>query len=439
MISIKTDVKNINWLLYIIEQFKNINLANFEIEIVNIDAKEKFSSVIYYTNRYEKNTLSIFNSNQIPPNGEIVYLRDDLYILEKTDMKDGKFALNYDIFWNAFVFLSRYEEYLSEKNGKNIYSYSLNHPRIDKSSFDIPIVNILFNELEMFFRQHFPDLQFDKSKKPVMDLSHDVDYVEKTIQLRLKQTLFNGFNTIKSIKKPRQFVKNLKKTVRFLFSNPPYWCFDYWQNLEQRHNTTSTFYIYVQTGRKNFKSWLIDPSYDIETDIKLQKKLKELHEDGFQIGLHGSYESAQDFEKLKQEKDILEQLLGIKITKTRQHWLNYYESMTPKFHERLFGYDSTLGWNDRIGFRSGCASLYSPYDFENEKAYMHQVIPQVVMDSNIYDYAVDEKIFLKTKETIRKSLLISKNVNISISWHQRVCSDDYRWHIFYEELLNEVF
>lgn len=438
MISIKTDVKNINWLRYIVEQFKNINLANFEIEIVHIDAKEKFPNVIWYTRSYEKDALNIFNSNEIVPNGEIEYLRDDMYVLKKTYINDDRFSLNYDIFWNAFVFLSRYEEYLSEKNGKNIYSYSLNHPRVDKSSFDIPIVNILFNELEIFFRQHFPDLYFGEPKRPIVDLSHDVDYIEKTIQLRLKQTLFNGFNTIKSIKKPRQFVKNFKKTVKFLFSNPSYWCFDYWEELEQRHNVKSTFYIYVKDGRKNLKSWLIDPSYDIKTNMKLQKKLKELYRNGFQIGLHGSYDSAQDFEKLKREKDILEQLLGIKVIKTRQHWLNYYESMTPKFHERLFMYDSTLGWNDRIGFRSGCASLYSPYDFENEKVYMYQVIPQIVMDSNVYDYATDKKIFIKTKEMIQRSLSVSKNVNISISWHQRVCSGDYGWHMFYENLLNEL-
>lgn len=436
MISIKTNLKNTNWLKYIVEQFKSINLANFEIEVIGMQEKEKFANVIFYTDIYIKNHLNIFNSNEIPPNGKIEYLKEDIFILDNTTAKDN-FELNYDLFWNAFVFLSRYEEYLNEKNGKNIYSYSLNHPRVDKSSFDIPIVNILFNELEEFLIKNFPNLEFTDVKKPIVDLSHDVDYINKTIQLRLKQTAFNSFNTIKSITKPKIFLNNLTKTLKFAFSNPSYWCFNYWEKLEKKYNKTSTFYIYVKNGSKSFKSWLIDPSYDIKTNTKFQNKLKELHKDGFQIGLHGSFNSAKDFDKLKEEKEILEEILGIKITKTRQHWLNYSEAITPKSHEKLFEFDSTLAWNDKIGFRSGCASLYNLYDFENEKAYDYQEIPQIIMDSNVYDYADDEKIFQKAKNMIQKAKEVSKTTYMSISWHQRVCSSDYNWHKFYEEVLDE--
>jgi len=438
MISIKTNLRNLNWLKYIVEQFKNINLANFEIEVINIEEKEKFDNVIFYTEGYRQNSLNIFNSHEVLPIGNIVYRKKDLFILENTNTKDEKFELNYDIFWNAFVFLSRYEEYLSEKNRKNIYSYSLNHPRIDKSSFDIPIVNILFNKLEKFLKNNFFKLEFRESQRPIIDLSHDVDYINKTVQLRLKQTAFNSFNTIKTITQPQIFFKNLNKTLKFAFSNPSYWCFDYWKNLEKRHNKTSTFYVYVKNDSKSFKSWIIDPSYDIKSNIKLQNKLKELYKEGFDIGLHGSYESAKDFDKLNEEKEILEQVLGIKITKTRQHWLNYFETITPQSHVKLFKFDSSIAWNDRIGFRSGCTSLYNPYDFENEKAYNYEVIPQVIMDSNIYDYADDKEIFQKAKGMIEISKEVSKTTYISISWHQRVCSSDYNWHLFYEEVLNDI-
>lgn len=120
----------------------------------------------------------------------------------------------------------------------------------------------------------------------------------------------------------------------------------------------------------------------------------------------------------------MEQTLGIKITKTRQHWLNYFESITPKSHSELFEYDSTLAWNDKIGFRSGCASLYHPYDFENQKAYNYQVIPQIQM----------YMMMKKAKDMITTSKEVSRTTNIS--WHQRVCSSDYNWHKFYEELIN---
>jgi hypothetical protein len=436
MLTIKTDVVNVNWLKYIVSQFKSVNLAEFDIEIVSIDEEERYENVVYYCKNHNPDHVNIFNSNAVKPNGDIEYIKKNLFILKNT--KSVFFELNYDIFWNAFVFLSRYEEYLSEKNGNNIYSYSLNHPRIDKDSFGVPVVNVLFNDLELFLKDKFPNLMFKDEQKDVIDLSHDVDYISKTIQLRLKQTAFNLFNTLKSVKKPRQFVQKLIKTVRFAFSNPSYWCFDYWMKLEGDHGYKSTFYIYAKNGSQNFKSWLLDPSYDIRSNIKLQNKLKELYTKGFDIGLHGSYDSAKSLEKLKKEKNILEQSLGIEIKKTRQHWLNYFEEITPEIHENLFKYDSTLAWNDRMGFRSGIASIYTPYNFKKQEAYSYQIIPQIIMDSNVYDYSDSVEIFNEAKNIMQKSKDLSKTTHVSISWHQRVCSNDYNWNKFYEEIIDDI-
>lgn len=43
----------------------------------------------------------------------------------------------------------------------------------------------------------------------------------------------------------------------------------------------------------------------------------------------------------------------------------------------------------------------------------------------------------KAKDMIKISKEVSKTLHISISWHQRVCSSDYNWHLFYEEILSE--
>ena len=435
MLSIKTDLPNIHWLIYITEEFRRINLAQFNIEILSLEDTPSSKNVIYYTQQPNQK-LSVYNSSEKPPSKNIEYIKNNLFILENT--RANRFTVEYDLFWNAFVFLSRYEEHFSEQNGKPIYSYSLNHPRTDKRSFDIPIVNILFNELEQLITENFPLLTFGEKQEPVIDLSHDVDYLKKTVQLRLKQTAFNTYNTIKNVFKPAQFIKHLSKTISFAVSSPSYWCFDYWQDLEKKHHRRSTFYVYVKTGRKDFRSWLIDPSYDIQTDTKLQAKLKELKDNGFEIGLHGSYYSAKEFSRLKEEKEILENILGCKVTKTRQHWLNYFENVTPFNHNRLFQTDSTLGWNDRMGFRSGIASAYRPYNFKEKKAFNYTIIPQVIMDSNVYEYSSDPLIFKKAKKLIALSKQISKTTCISISWHQRVCSPDYKWHTFYEELLNDL-
>ena len=81
MITIKTNLKNTNWLKYTIEQFKTINLAKFDIEIIGFEDKEKFDNVVFYTDTYIQSSLNIYNSNQVLPNPSIEYLKENLYIL----------------------------------------------------------------------------------------------------------------------------------------------------------------------------------------------------------------------------------------------------------------------------------------------------------------------------------------------------------------------
>lgn len=434
-LTLYTDGEVPNWLRYIIDEFISIQQPHFTIQIQQKTSDEVAQPAIFYgagdgfSIPDKSNELLITQVHRISPT---------VFVLSGTE---GEGTISYDLLWNAFVFLSRKEEYECERNGKRIYSYQQNHPREDKRTFRIPIVNHLFDELAQKITTSFPELTFEQGGKMKTELSHDLDYITKTIQLRSKQTAFNSFNILKNIVKPSLFFSSIGKTFRFLLSNPSYWCFDYWIEIEKKYNVRSVFYIYANNGQsKNFRSWLIDPSYDIQHNKRLQKQLKQMHDDGFTIGLHGSYNSATEEGILKKEKEILENILGIEVTKTRQHWLNYEEQHTPHFHNELFKEDSTLGWNDDIGFRSGCASRFRPYDHKHDQPFDYHIIPQVIMDAHIFDYAGGktnqrEKEGLELLQQVEKL----KNAHISISWHPRTCSTDYHWHFVYERYLKYLY
>ena len=105
-------------------------------------------------------------------------------------------------------------------------------------------------------------------------------------------------------------------------------------------------------------------------------------------------------------------------------------------HNELFEYDSTLGWNDLMGFRSGCASRYRPYDHKNRKAFDFFETPQILMDSIIFGhsycgFAQKAAIAIELIEKVKRY----KNSYISVSWHQRSCSTDYGWNTEYEKIL----
>lgn len=436
MLYVVTDSENKNWLTYILEEFARVNKARFQIQIISVREVSENTNKIFYTREYIGGCW-VVNKSHVVPGAEDVFFKNDLFVISGTTSVDNRAVCRYDLFWNAFVFLSRLEEYLLESRGKRIKSYSFNHPRTNKETFFSPIVNKLFNELERIITNTFPHLEFEISHDSVIELSHDIDYLNKTLQLRIKQTAFNAFNLTRCINEPKRFLGQIYRTTRFLFSTPSYWCFDYWENLEKSVGKKSVFYVYVNAVRRGFRQWLFDPSYTVEQNKRLRDKLIFLKDEGFQIGLHGSFDSARDEYLLQREKEILERCVNCEITKVRQHWLCYQENITPYTHEKLFKFDSTLGWNDRIGFRAGCANSYRPYDHKNQRPFNFFEIPLVIMDANIFDYGYRET--NKSKwlmvEKLLGELQCCKTSHVSISWHQRSCNSDYNWHILYESLV----
>lgn len=342
-----------------------------------------------------------------------------------------------DLLHRAFLSLSRFDEWLSEAQGHLIHSYASKHPN-KKRDWKEPAVNYLFQELEDKILQKAPQVVFTESQKPIIEFSHDIDYIKKTIQLRLKQTAFNLYKTVRHFPSIPRMSTQAGRMLKFLFSNPSYWCFEDWRALEKKYNHRSVFYIYARTGCRCSKSWLLDPSYDIAHNQKLQDQLKSLMADGFEVGLHGSIKSAFDANQLAAEKEAFEKALGISVTKTRQHWLNYRESITPQLHDTLFKYDSTVGWNDQMGFRAGCASRYRPYDHVNQRSFNYFETPLVLMDSTIYDYHSSRIPDAEADAALMLNKIRSlKNAHVSVCWHQRVLCGDYGWGGFYKKIVDQ--
>lgn len=422
---LETEHHQAPWLKYILEEFARIEGAEFDFivqESAGNDPKLTYSKTgdIYCT---------ISENMVYGPN--INYVEQGLFILNHTDDANSNCKIKYDIFWNAFVLLSRQEELIAEMNGNLIQSYSSRHPRMEQSTWDIPIVNLYFKKIKKLIQELHPQLPFKAEQDAILELSHDLDYITKTLPLRLKQSAFNLFNAVTKVSPSK-----LGKAIQFLMIPTNYWCFDYWMDFEKSVDMRSIFYVYAQSEKQNMKQWLMDPSYKVGKNLKLQEQLKMMHKQGWEIGLHGSFFSATNEERLKAEQSVLQDALQLPIRKTRQHWLRYEESVTPYIHEKLFDQDSTVAWNDRVGFRAGIASKYRPYNHKDQKPFDYFIVPQIVMDSNIYDYGygAEDALIIKSIRLLDEVKDL-KNTHIAISWHPRTCSKDYKWGAGYEKIV----
>jgi len=310
-----------------------------------------------------------------------------LYIGRKPEflIYDGK--LGFDLISAVFYLLSRQEEYTYRH--RDLWDcfaapYSVLY---EKGILRIPIINYYIKYLESYIRQKVHDVPLPKwnNRSPYTAIiSHDLDHLpSKDITIPLKRMFrFKG---------KAEFASNMLSGTKELFSlfkpSKPNWTFEYWIQKEKEYSFHSTFFVAANTGYRHRD----DPSYWIHSKlsynsqrIPISKVTKTIEENGWEIGLHASMNTYKDRQLLSREMDTLRKNTDCKILGIRQHYLRFDVNKTWRIHEDLgFLYDSTMGYNERIGFRAGIAFPFNPYNFENEREYNLLELSLCIMDSSL--------------------------------------------------------
>ena len=154
----------------------------------------------------------------------------------------------------------------------------------------------------------------------------------------------------------------------------PNWRFERIFRIERTRTEGSTFFL--MAGHRHPADGAVPEAYE-----RLRPRLVDvLLEGGAEIGLHGSYTAAHDFERLAEEKGRLEELAG-PVAGQRYHYLRAdpLANLAP-LADLGFVYDTSLGFADRPGFRAGIAHPYRPWSFEREGPLDLVEIPLAVMD-----------------------------------------------------------
>ena len=207
----------------------------------------------------------------------------------------------------------------------------------------------------------------------------------------------------------------------------PYWTFDDILALESDLGVTSAFYFLDEQDLfrdRPVGEWL-DPDcwrlyagrYDI-LDPDVVAVMREIDERGWEVGLHGSYESYADRDLLEREKHTVEGILGHDVLGGRQHYLNLDRPETWA-HQQSVGlqYDATPGSPNEYGFHDG----YDPYrPFDDEFV----VFPLTLMECALPDPGTDFDDAWQVCELLLAEAAANDAV-MSVLWHPRFFSHDY--------------
>ncbi len=270
-------------------------------------------------------------------------------------------------------------------------------------------------------------------------LTHDVDAVAKTLAIRLKQTVFHALNAGRLVVAGR-LLGALQKTAhaaRFLLWPGRYWRFDEIVAAESRRGLRSHFNFYGGPGgrRRTPKQRLFDPAYRVD-EPRLAGVLRRLREGGWTVGLHQSFDARDDARLMRAQRRRLEEALGGPVTSCRQHWLRFSWERTWRAQEDAgLRLDSTLGFNDRPGFRNSAALRFRPWCDERLAPLDLEALPLVLMDSQLHDYQPGARAELAQRIGFWLDEVRAVRGTATVLWHPHTLSGDYGWAEGFDALL----
>ncbi len=216
----------------------------------------------------------------------------------------------------------------------------------------------------------------------------------------------------------------------------PNWRFAEIVGEERDHDARSTFFVMADHGHR--ADGAAPESYD-----RLRPRLVEtLVEAGAEVGLHGSYLAAEDFERLARERALLAQLEG-PLVGHRYHYLRVdpHRNLVPL--ARIgFHYDTSLGFPDAHVFRAGIAHPFRPWDLERERPADLVEVPLAVMDATLAEARYEGLSAAAAKPRILSLLdwAAEHGGGFSILWHpERFDPPSARgWDRLYFEVIDAV-
>lgn len=251
----------------------------------------------------------------------------------------------------------------------------------------------------------------DPSDHPFrLGLTHDVDRVYKTFQSVYEAAVERRLEPLRAL----------------LPGHNPYWTFEDVMALEDELGVRSSFYFLCEQHLlrdKPVREWfdvdnwvLYLGRYDVSTP-EVADVIRTLDDGGWEVGLHGSYESYRAPERLREEKAKLEAVLGHPVDGIRQHYLNLDPPDTWRY-QRAVGlrYDATPGSNRRYGFEHG----YEPFrPFDDEFV----VFPLTLMECSLPDPGARPERAWEVCEGLLGEAR-DAGATMTVLWHLRQFNDD---------------
>jgi hypothetical protein len=215
---------------------------------------------------------------------------------------------------------------------------------------------------------------------------------------------------------------------------------DFWNQvdryLELERELAATFFVIPTKGNAG-----VDSRGRIKAKRASQYALADIADDlkklvsaNREIAVHG-IDAWRDSAKGRDEREDVEKITGTTETGVRMHWL-YFDSHAPATLEKAgFSYDSTVGYNETIGYRAGTTQVFKHAEVDHLLE-----LPLHIMDTALF---YPSYMNLANDQARGAVLPLIENVTrfggvLTINWHDRSLGPERLWVDAYLALLADL-
>jgi hypothetical protein len=290
-----------------------------------------------------------------------------------------------------------------------------------------PLVDILAMKIRNHLLEHYPGLHFPEKTYgflPTIDIDQAFAHKGKGF--------FRSAGALAKLLLSFRIKEGMDKLRVITGSRPdPFDNFDFLTRIFSDYQLKPLYFVLMG----NYGKFDKNSSYRNQRFRKLLKNLSEKAE----VGIHPSYGSYNDPEKLVREIDRLQNITDKKITSSRQHFLKiklpeiYYQLLDAGITD-----DHSMGYASMPGFRASTCSTFRAFDPVGNRELPLNIHPFAFMDSSFSDY-----LKLKPEEYIkfvRPLVSNAKQVSGTLAgiWHNYALSNNEARHNAFIEILKEV-
>lgn len=327
-----------------------------------------------------------------------------------------KYALPFDPFAASFYLVSRYEEYLPHLRDDHDRYDTTESIAYQKNFLGKPLVNIYAQIIRDLLLQRYPNLNFPIRKYRFIS-TIDIDNAWAFLEKGLMRTMGAYARSMVTL----DFDEFLQRTrVLAGIEKDPYDTYDLQFEIQRKYKFKAIYFFLLGEYGINDKNVPVDSR-------KFRSLIKSIA-DYAEAGIHPSYGSNKNPQRLKKELNELSKILKREVTKSRQHFLVL---KLPETYRRLIELDITddytMGYALQVGFRASICTPFYFYDLDNEQITSLKIHPFAVMDATL-------KYYMKVRPDQAMSYILPlikevKNVNgdfISL-WHNESLSENKLW------------